>query len=182
MAQYFKVKLYRSPFYIMVHLIIVLVSLFSIFWGVGSILFNLLSGVTWHELFYKSYENSLFFDDVAIIYGTIDSINFIFGIVFYVFVLIISMISLVGNKIVVYNEYIKIQFAPRYLKRYINLKNIIDIIPIQRDKISLFQRIANFNFSKNHLYKITTKHNETIIISCVDESNLERLKQQIDGT
>lgn len=176
MEQLFNVKLYRSPLHAIINIVILLISIFSILRGITFLILNLTSGITLHELFYEPYEGSLFFDDFATIYGTLAFAEFIFGFVFYIFLLIVSLFALSKNRIIVYNEYVKIQFLPRYLKRYIRLKNIIDIIPVHSVDISLFQRIINLNFSKKHLYKITTKYNETIILACVDESGLERLR------
>ena len=48
-----------------------------------------------------------------------------------------SFISLVNNKIVVYNDYIKICFAPRYLNKVVNSKNIVEISPVEAKEISL---------------------------------------------
>ena len=87
--------------------------------------------------------------------------------------------SLINNKIVVFDDYIKIRFAPRYLNTVVNIKNITDISSIEREEVSVWQRILNFNFSKKYLYKITTKYQQTIIISCNDDASLNKLKELI---
>ena len=176
MKQWFNIKLYRSLLYKVCNVIIAILSLFVIFNSILYISLIFIDDLTFYELFFEKYTNSSIWKDTAFILGTIDLVEFIFGIIFYLFLLMLSLFSLFNNRIIVYEEYIKIQFAPRYLKRYVNLKNIIDIVPIQSDDISLIQRITNFNFLKKHLYKITTKYNETIILACVDESGLERLR------
>lgn len=176
MKQCFSIKLYRSLLYKVCNVIIVILSLFVIFSSILYISLIFINDLTFYDLFFEKYANSIIWKDTAFILGTVDIVKFVFGIIFYLFLLMISLFSLFKNRIIVYEEYIKIQFAPRYLKRYVNLKNIIDIVPIQSDDISLIQRIKNFNFSKKHLYKITTKYNETIILACVDKSGLERLR------
>lgn len=180
MEQSFRVDLYCSLERRIINIVILLISVCSLLYGTFYLIVNVINGVTLYELFYKSYEVSLFFNDLSVVYGTIDFIKYIFSFVFYILTLIISLLSLINNKMIVDNEYIIIHFAPRYLKRYVNLKSIIDIVHIQGDEISLAQRIKNFDFSKKHLYKITTKYDETIIVPCANESGLERLKTIID--
>lgn len=176
MKRWFNIKLYRSLLYKVCNVIIAILSLFVIFYSILYISLIFINDLTFYELFFEKYTNSFIWKDTAFVLGTIDLVKFIFGVIFYLFLLMFSLFSLFKNRIIVYEEYVKIQFAPRYLKRYVNLKTIIDIVPIQSNDISLFQRITNFIFLKKHLYKITTKYNETIILACVDESGMEKLR------
>ena len=104
-----------------------------------------------------------------------------FSIIFYLVISIISLMSLINNKILVFDDYIKIRFAPRYLNKVVNIKNITDISSVEREDISVWQRILNFNFSKKYLYNITTKYKQTISISCIEDVNLNKLKELIEN-
>lgn len=179
MKKLFNVKLYRSPLYKIIQALIFLISAFGTVILMSAILINLFNGVSFYEMFYEGYSKSLLWKDGFVLIGTHDLIEWIFSIIFYLIISIISLMSLVNNKIIVFDDHIKICYAPRYLNKVVNIKNITDISPIKSEEITLVQKILNFNFSKKNLYKITTKYQQTIIVSCADDANLEKLKEFI---
>ena len=179
MKKLFNVKLYRSPLYKIFQLLILLISIFYVLYGLGFIFINLFNGISFYEMFYESYSKSLLWKDVYQIVGTYDLVVWIFTIIFYLAISIISLLSLVNNKIVIFDDHIKICFAPRYLSTVVNIKNITDIHPVNPEEVSIGQRIQNFNFSKKYLYMVTTKYKQCIIVSCDDEANLNKLKELI---
>ena len=179
MKKQFSIKLYRSPLFKAFQVSVFLISAFYIFILLAVILFNLFNGVSFYEMFYEGYSKSILWDDVYLIMGTYDIVVWIFSIIFYLVFLIISLLSLVNNEIAVFDDHIKIRFAPRYLNKVVNIKNITDISPVEREEIPVSQRILNFNFSKKYLYKITTKYKQNIIISCSDKANLNKLKELV---
>lgn len=181
MKKQFSIKLYRSPLFKAFQVSVFLVSAFYIFILSTVILFNLFNGVSFYEMFYEGYSKSILWDDVYLIMGTYDIVVWIFSIIFYLVISIISFMSLINNKIVVFDDYIKIRFAPRYLNKVVNIKNLTDISLVERGEIPVSQRIFNFNFSKKYLYKITTKYKQCIIISCSDEANLNKLKELVES-
>lgn len=181
MKKMFSVKLYRSYRYKIFQVLVLLVSLLCVLCGLGFILINLFNDVSFYEMFYERYADNFLFEDVYFFAGTMDLIELIFYVLFYSVLVIISFISLVNNKIVVYNDYIKICFAPRYLNMVVNSKNIVEISPVEAKEISLSQRFLNFNFSKKYLYKIVTKHQQHIIVSCVDDVNLNKLIELVNS-
>lgn len=179
MKKLFNVKLYRSPLYKIIQALIFLISVFGTVILMSAILINLFNGVSFYEMFYEGYSKSLLWKDGFVLIGTHDLIEWSFSIIFYLIISIISLMSLVNNKIIVFDDHIKIRYAPRYLNKVVNIKNITDISPIKSEEITLVQKILNFNFSKKNLYKITTKYQQTIIVSCADDANLEKLKEFI---
>ncbi|MBQ4572429.1 MAG: hypothetical protein IJA80_04045 [Clostridia bacterium] len=179
MKKLFSVKLYRSYRYKVFQVLILLFSLLCVLYGLGFILINLFNDVSFYEMFYERYADSFLFEDVYFFAGTMDLIELIINILFYSVLVIVSFMSLVNNKIVVYNDYIKICFAPRYLNMVINTKNITEISAVEPEEISISQKVLNFNFSKKYLYKIVTKHQQCIIVSCFDEANLNKLKELV---
>ncbi len=179
MKKLFSVKLYRSPLYKIIQTLILFYSVCGAVFFSTVILFNLFNGVSLYEMFYEGYSKSLLWKDGFVLIGTYDLIVWIFSIIFYLVISIISLMSLINNKILVFDDHIKIRFAPRYLNKVVNIKNITDISAIESEEISVWQRIINFNFSKKYLYKITTKYKQTIIISCADEANLNKLKELV---
>lgn len=181
MKKQFSIKLYRSPLFIAFQVSVFVVSLFFAGVLLYSVFINLFNGVSLYELFYKSYAESFIFKDVFVYAGTYDLLQLIFSIVYYLFLLIISFLSLVNNEIAVFDDHIKIRFAPRYLNKVVNIKNITDISYVEPEEISVSQKILNFNFSKKYLCKITTKYKQCIIISCSDDVNLNKLKEIIDN-
>ena len=181
MKKLFNIKLYRSPLYKIIQALIFFYSVFGAGLFLAVILINLFNGVSLYEIFYEGYSKSVIWGDGFVLIGTYDLIVWIFSIIFYLVISIISLMSLINNKIVVFDDYIKIRFAPRYLNTVVNIKNITDISSVEREDISVWQRILNFNFSKKYLYKITTKYKQTIIISCTDDVNLNKLKELIEN-
>lgn len=181
MKKQFSIKLYRSPLFKAFQVSVFLISAFYIFILLAVILFNLFNGVSFYEMFYEGYSKSILWDDVYLIMGTYDIVVWIFSIIFYLVISIISFMSLINNKIVVFDDHIKIRFAPRYLNKVVNIKNITDISLVEREEITVSQRILNFNFSKKYLYKITTKYKQCIIISCSDDANLNKLKELVES-
>ena len=179
MKKLFSVKLYRSPLYKIIQALILFYSVCGAGFFSTVILFNLFNGVSLYEMFYEGYSKSLLWKDGFVLIGTYDLIVWLFSIVFSFVLSIISFMSLVNNKIVVFDDYIKIRFAPRYLNAVVNIKNITVISPVEPEEVSVSQRILNFNFSKKYLYKITTKYKQNIIISCSDEANLNKLKELV---
>ncbi|MBR5203342.1 MAG: hypothetical protein IKW45_08760 [Clostridia bacterium] len=179
MKKLFSVKLYRSPLYKIIQALILFYSVCGAGFLSTVILFNLFNGLSLYEMFYEGYSKSLLWKDGFVLIGTYDLIVWLFSIVFYLVISIISFMSLVNNKIVVFDDYIKIRFAPRYLNTVVNIKNITDISLVELEEVSVSQRILNFNFSKKYLYKITTKYKQNIIISCSDEANLNKLKELV---
>ena len=179
MKKLFSVKLYRSPLYKIIQALILFYSVCGAGFLSTVILFNLFNGLSLYEMFYEGYSKSLLWKDGFVLIGTYDLVVWLFSIVFYLVISIISFMSLVNNKIVVFDDYIKIRFAPRYLNTVVNIKNITDISPVEPEEVSVSQRILNFNFSKKYLYKITTKYKQNIIISCSDEVNLNKLKELV---
>lgn len=179
MKKQFSIKLYRSPLFKAFQVSVFLISAFYIFILLAVILFNLFNGVSFYEMFYEGYSKSILWDDVYLIMGTYDIVVWIFSIIFYLVFLIISLLSLVNNEIAVFDDNIKIRFAPRYLNKVVNIKNITGVSPVEREEIPVSQRILNFNFSKKYLYKITTEYKQCIIISCSDEANLNQLKELV---
>lgn len=181
MKKLFSVKLYRSPLYKIIQALILFYSVCGAVFLSTVILFNLFNGVSFYEMFYEGYSKSLLWKDGFVLIGTYDLFVWIFSIIFYLVISIISFLSLVNNKIVVFDDHIKIHFAPRYLNKVVNIKNINGVSSIEREEIPVSQRIANFNFSKKYLYKITTKYKQNIIISCSDEANLNKLKELVQN-
>lgn len=179
MKKQFSIKLYRSPLYKIIQALVFLISVFYTFILLAVILINLFNGVSLYEMFYEGYSKSLIWRDGFVLIGTYDLIVWIFSIIFYLVISIISLMSLINNKILVFDDHIKIRFAPRYLNKVVNIKNITDISPVEREEIPVSQRILNFNFSKKYLYKITTKYKQNIIISCSDKANLNKLKELV---
>lgn len=181
MKKQFSIKLYRSPLFKAFQVSVFLVSLFFAGILLYSIFVNLFNGISLYELFYKRYAESFIFKDVFVYAGTYDLFQLIFSIVYYLFLSVISFLSLINNEIAVFDDHIKIRFAPRYLNIVVNIKNITDISLVEREEIPVSQRFLNFNFSKKYLYKITTKYKQCIIVSCSDEANLNQLKELIDS-
>lgn len=179
MKKQFSIKLHCSPLYKIIQALVFLISVFYTFILLAVILINLFNGVSLYEMFYEGYSKSVIWRDGFVLIGTYDLIVWIFSIIFYLVISIISLMSLINNKILVFDDHIKIRFAPRYLNKVVNIKNITDISAIESEEISVWQRIINFNFSKKYLYKITTKYKQTIIISCADEANLNKLKELV---
>lgn len=181
MKKQFSIKLYRSPLYKIIQVLIFFYSVFGAGLFLTVILINLFNGVSLYEMFYEGYSKSLIWGDGFVLIGTYDLIVWIFSIIFYLVISIISFMSLINNKIAVFDDHIKIRFAPRYLNKVVNIKNITGISPVEREEIPVSQRFLNFNFSKKYLYKITTKYKQCIIISCSDEANLNQLKELIES-
>ena len=181
MKKQFSIKLYRSPLYKIIQVLIFFYSVFGAGLFLTVILINLFNGVSLYEMFYEGYSKSLIWGDGFVLIGTYDLIVWIFSIIFYLVISIISFMSLINNKIAVFDDHIKIRFAPRYLNKVVNIKNITDISYVEPEEISVSQKILNFNFSKKYLCKITTKYKQCIIISCSDDVNLNKLKEIIDN-
>lgn len=132
-------------------------------------------GNTFYALF---FQQSVLFRTVEVPMGFIAILEYILFYIFGIAIAYTTILILCGNRILVYDDYIKICFPPRSFQRIIYKKNIKLIAPANANEVTFFEKLFNFNFYKKHLYKIFY-YDYVFIITCKDEQ-LNRLIQEIN--
>lgn len=172
----YKIKLYHSPLFKMIVGAALLITIAYIVFLGYTVFSHFSSGGTFYEFFFP--ESDLFHLEFPI--GVRNIIDFVIAAVLSVLWAHILFRDTFFNKIVVYDEYIKIHYAPRLYNRYILKENIRAFVPVKSEELTLTQRLLNLSFSRSDLYKIVC-YNKEFIVACKDKERLAQLQREIDA-
>lgn len=171
----YKIKLYRSSFFIIIVGALFLIEVVRLI-ALGYIVFtHFSSGGTFYEFFFP--QSDLF--GLAIPTGVRNLVDFVLSIVLSALWAFILFHAAFLHKMIVDNEYVKIHYAPRLFNRYILKKNIRRFAPIKSEDLTFWEKLLNLSFSHRNLYEIVC-YNKRFIVACKDKVQIEQLQNEID--
>lgn len=171
----YKIKLYRSPLFKIILSVGLITTIVRVFLWLYFIRNYAAEGNSIYDVFFPPED--IF--NLSVPTGFMNIVQFILTVVFSLAWIYILVSAIFVNKITVCDEYIKIRYAPRLYGKVINKDNIRMFVPVKSSELSFGQKLLNFNFAREHLYKIVC-YNYEFIITCNDTEPLNRLIREID--
>lgn len=177
--QQYKIKLYRSPLFKLIHLAIFI---FELIWVVGVVL--ILCNVSFRDIFYLPAETTDLFMETIIgpmqhgVWLIKDIILTAVDLVWRILVIILIFFSLFCNKIIVENDILKVRFSPRLKKVY--KSDISRIEKINSDDYPWYKKLFSYVFGKKHMYKFTC-YNKEFVVTSKDDDGMAQLMYEINA-
>lgn len=131
-----------------------------------------------YDYFFGEIESDIFLRDVAFPLGIANIFEYVLTVLWDIFLLYISFLGAFLNKIKVRQDDIWIFFPPRLFYR-IYKTNIHSIQEIDYNSLSKVDRLINWNFSKDPLYKVICYDTEFVICS-KDSGGMQKLMSDIN--
>ena len=174
MDQEYKIKLYRTPKFKIIHFIFLLILLTIISVNIFNLVYTGFS-----EYFFPQKSFSNIYSDIAFPLGILFLVEYFLNLVINLFIVYLLFLSIFVNHISVKKDQLFVLFSPRLFFRQYKC-DISAIMPVKVDELSWFYRILNYNLGKEFLYKFICYDTE-FIVSCKDEEHMKMLMEDINS-